>query len=78
MAAIKRPDGSLELPLSVNAPGLSGDGTEILRPGDAGYDEAAATAIPADQHPFLRPRDLRRSAELAALFGTWDEQAATA
>jgi hypothetical protein len=72
MAAIINPDGSLDVPVTVTTRALAGDGSLTLWPGEPGYDEAAAGAIPADQHPLRKPRDFRRAAELAALFQTWD------
>ncbi len=50
----------------------------ILHPGDDGYDEAAATAIPLDRHPLLGPDDDARDAELEALFRAWDVERASA
>lgn len=75
VAAIKHPDGTIDLPVTVHAPGLTADGIQTLRPGDPGYDEADADTIPADQHPLLRPRDMRRAAELDAMFARWDARA---
>lgn len=75
MAAILYPDGHVEVPVTVHAAGLAADGTQVLRPGDPGYDEAAATAVAADQHPLLRPRDTARAAELDATFTGWDTRA---
>jgi hypothetical protein len=75
MTAIMRPDKTLEVPVSVTGPGLAADGTRILRPGDPGYQQLAATAIPADQHPLRAGRNPVRAAELDALFSRWDHRA---
>jgi hypothetical protein len=75
MAAIMNPDGTVEVPVTAAGPGLFGDGQVTLRPGDHGYEAAAAAAIPADQHPLLRPRDLARAAELESLFAAWEHRA---
>lgn len=74
MTAIRNADGTVDVPVTAAGPGVFGDGVTTLQPGDPGYDEAAATAIPADQHPLLRPRDHARAAALEAMFATWERR----
>jgi hypothetical protein len=76
MAAIMNEDGSVTVPIAVAQPGLYGDGAATLRPGEDGYDQAAATSIRAQDHPLLSSNDPVRSAELAALFATWERASA--
>ncbi|WP_067826092.1 hypothetical protein [Actinomadura kijaniata] len=78
MAAIVYPDGHVEVPITAVGDHLAADGVQTLWPGDNGYDQAAAAALPADQHPLLAPRNHRRAAELEALFAAWDAKQATA
>lgn len=68
MTAILHSDGRVEVPVTAQAPSLAGDGTQVLRPGEPGYEEAAAAAVPADQHPLFQPRDMAHTAELDAMF----------
>jgi hypothetical protein len=75
MAAIKNHDGSIEIPIGTTTRGLAGDGSITLQPGDAGYAEAEAAAVPAELHPLRKPRDTQRAAQLEARFATWDHRA---
>lgn len=68
VAGVIHPDGAVDVPVTAAGPGVFGDGVTTLRPGDAGYDQAAATAIPAEQHPLLQPHDRARAAALEAMF----------
>ncbi|RJL23197.1 hypothetical protein [Bailinhaonella thermotolerans] len=66
MPYIRRADGTILVPLSVERDGLIGDAVETLRPGDPEYAEAERWAV--DEADLRDPDRERRNAELIA---TW-------
>ncbi|GAB3209209.1 hypothetical protein GCM10027294_22680 [Marinactinospora endophytica] len=70
VVAIRYPDGTIRVPVSHSdaAGPVFACGTDVLRPGDDGYDYYAARAVPAGDHDERRRRDPVRAARLKAEF----------